>query len=555
MSLDAGRVGVRADQVDIHGRVTSPSFLNELLESLPEWTDMPVWVNGTEELLPSNTSAPVTSPILADIAYPDIRRDNQYFTYRESPTPVDGLAKIKSIKGNTLVWNQNCYSFSALRSTLSSTVNSQTDITCTALSDQTSFGIIIRDNEGYFNFISGHTYLLSMNISEITVNNFSRISPESTMNPQNLARETGRYTTICTPTASGPKSILCYLSGTTTTSDKFKFNSVQIVDLTILNDSRITDYDSFRTYYPLSFYPYNSGSLLSFNGNGIKTVSKNQFDTQVVTTSYQGLTLTKTQGTIRAVYSGGSQYAGFNFYGSPVFTDMFLKSRYRLSFDVKGLDTQWTVGLRRGASFLGGGQAIAIYNDGHYSFTIDTEANPNCYLSFARTGNKTTAYDVTFSNIQLELGTTETSYVPYTSSTLSLPISTYFPNGMKSALTVYDELTPTKAITRIGSVDLGSLNWEYNESYTLFIARISDMKETNEKNIICSIYQTVDYWINTEQWANNNMIVARGGNDNLLRIKNTSYNSAYAFKTAMSGVYLFYELATPVELPTLSLGE
>ena len=59
----------------------------------------------------------------------------------------------------------------------------------------------------------------------------------------------------------------------------------------------------------------------------------------------------------------------------------------------------------------------------------------------------------------LEIGNTETSYQPYTSSTLSLPISTYFPNGMKSVPSAYDELTPNKAITRVGMVDLGSLTY------------------------------------------------------------------------------------------------
>ena len=40
------------------------------------------------------------------------------------------------------------------------------------------------------------------------------------------------------------------------------------------------------------------------------------------------------------------------------------------------------------------------------------------------------------------------------SNTLSLPISTYFPTGMKSAGNVYDELTDSKAKTRLGQVVL-----------------------------------------------------------------------------------------------------
>ena len=61
---------------------------------------------GTEQLLPENTSTPTTTPILADIQYPDGLRTDQYFTYRETPTTVSNKARIKTIKGNTLVWNQ-----------------------------------------------------------------------------------------------------------------------------------------------------------------------------------------------------------------------------------------------------------------------------------------------------------------------------------------------------------------------------------------------------------------------------------------------------------------
>jgi hypothetical protein len=42
-------------------------------------------------------------------------------------------------------------------------------------------------------------------------------------------------------------------------------------------------------------------------------------------------------------------------------------------------------------------------------------------------------------------------YEPYWTSTLALPVATYFPTGMKSAGSVYDELTETKAIQRVGT--------------------------------------------------------------------------------------------------------
>ena len=370
---------------------------------------------------------------------------DQSFTYRESPAIQDGLARIDKIKGNTLVWNQlvqngNFADTSLWRTYASTGFSVSNNVSSFTVTGAT--GAIYQTNTP--TYVSGHKYLV---IADFYVSQQTNISVEvSGTRGQAVSVNANtwyRYSDIVTPSAQGNFSLTCGQASV-------QVKNVMCFDITQMGLD-ITDPSEFTSLFPLSYYAYNQGTLLSFNGSVIKTVSKNQFDTQVVTTSYAELTLTKTQGTIRAVYSGGSRYVGFNFYGSPVFTDTFLKGRYRLSFDVSGLDTQWAVGLRQGASFLGGGQVVAFSNDGHYSFTIDTEANPNCYLSFVRTGNKTTAYDVTFSNIQLELGTTETSYEPYTSSTLSLPISTYFPTGMKSAGSVYDELTPSKAITRIGS--------------------------------------------------------------------------------------------------------
>nr|DAW31551.1 MAG TPA: hypothetical protein [Caudoviricetes sp.] len=40
----------------------------------------------------------------------------------------------------------------------------------------------------------------------------------------------------------------------------------------------------------------------------------------------------------------------------------------------------------------------------------------------------------------------------------------YFPDGMKSAGSEYDEITPTKAVKRVGVFDLGALTWNYNVS-------------------------------------------------------------------------------------------
>lgn len=137
------------------------------------------------------------------------------------------------------------------------------------------------------------------------------------------------------------------------------------------------------------------------------------------------------------------------------------------------------------------------------------------------------------------------------SSLLSLPISTYFPTGMKSAGNTYDELTATKAIQRIGVVDLGTLDWTYNSTsgHLFFYADIDVPNNENLSfvpNIICSKYQTVSYSVVYNN-TTDKTVSTWGTSAGKLRIYDSSYTDAATFKAAMSGVYLAYELATPVE--------
>lgn len=412
MAIRADRVGVRQDQVDVHGRVTSPSFLNELLESLPEWTDMPVWVNGTEELSPSNNSVPVTSPILADIAYPDIRRDNQYFTYRESPTPVDGLAKIRSIKGNTLVWNQLVDASQSSGSSNGITFTNNNDgswsvsgtATASAQRRVSQFITPIKNNHKYF--VKGCMPGGGNNYQLRVFKNSGETHVGSDIGSGFLFTADDTFTNIA----------LYFI-----VSNGYSVNGKiypQIFDLTQMGLD-ITDPSEFTFLFPLPYYAYNIGTLLSFNGTGIKTANADE-----------------------------------------------------------------------------------------------TEEHAT-----------------------------------------NLPIATYFPTGMKNAGNVYDELTPTKATTRIGAVDLGSLSWYYTSGgqgrfASGGIASTVKPVASNSKiaNIKCVKYSTVS----AGAAYSGNVGIAIDNNGSIWVYDTTYGTDASAFKTAMNGVYLYYELATPVELPTMS---
>ena len=108
--------------------------------------------------------------------------------------------------------------------------------------------------------------------------------------------------------------------------------------------------------------------------------------------------------------------------------------------------------------------------------------------------------------------------------------------GIENDKDLYD--TKSGVITRkIGVVDLGTLNWNYNNG--LFWTRISDRKSGN-MNINITKYKVVNSYSNMP----NNTIT--GGYlyyaDNII-INDTNYDNTSDFKVAMNGIYLYYQLA------------
>lgn len=107
-------------------------------------------------------------------------------------------------------------------------------------------------------------------------------------------------------------------------------------------------------------------------------------------------------------------------------------------------------------------------------------------------------------------------------------------------------LTVTHAI-----VDLGDLTWTYaidiNRFYSNEQIAIKHPASTSEiPFILCSHYQTLS-WDNF-QVASNDYCISNPNSNGRINIRDTHYTDATAFKTAMSGVQLVYELATSIEI-------
>lgn len=114
----------------------------------------------------------------------------------------------------------------------------------------------------------------------------------------------------------------------------------------------------------------------------------------------------------------------------------------------------------------------------------------------------------------------------------------------------------------VGSVDLETLNWKFNTSSGVGNHFYGSVKHLNFKylgafgtttyNALCSKYRTV---VRSSNVFVDKTITIDGVGDRVsqVQIKDTAYTDVSAFKEAMSGVMLYYELATPIVTDISSL--
>lgn len=438
------------------------------------------------------------------------------FTFRTSGGSADignPQATIKSIHGNTLVWNQIVGAIvpTSINDLTVSFVGGVLTVTGTA-SANTNIKLIDSDD-----FVNGHKYLVSGVPSGGSSSTYGAYWSNSGMFYSDA---------IQTYNSRGSFNIRV-LSGTTVNISCIP----QVFDLTKIYGSgnEPTTIAAFKAMFQLPYYAYDAGSLLHFNGTGLKTVGFNQWDEQIESGEYNAATGEKQASAdyLRCVNK-------VRIFPNTVY---YLKSPLALSayyYDAAG-------------SKIGTGSPTLNANR---TFTTPSGAY---YMTFAF--NKNTYGGTTYKNdICINLswsGYRNGEYEAYWASTLALPIATYFATGMKSAGTAYDELTAKKAIQRIGVVDLGTLDWEnYLGTTGVFRANVTGIKgstsATTKANIICVSYST-DTIQNVSSSIVNKTVAVNVDGSRIYIYDNSFTTDAAAFKSAVSGVMLAYEMATPVE--------
>ena len=118
-----------------------------------------------------------------------------------------------------------------------------------------------------------------------------------------------------------------------------------------------------------------------------------------------------------------------------------------------------------------------------------------------------------------------------------------FTTAVSGTMLYYELATPqTITIPRkyMAMVDLGSIAWEYAGA-NIFYATLSNAKNVSDDilgNVVCNTYLSVS--------RNNltNKTICISGTD--VVVKDSGYTNASVYKSAMAGVYLFYETASEV---------
>ena len=434
-----------------------------------------------------------------------------------------GNATIKSIKGNTIRWNQR---FSVANGNINSNQGTKAFDSSTGVWTITS-SPTATNAFGFYTLggatrgaIGGHKTLVR---AKVKLSTAGTVSFGTDTARESFAVASGTFTTIGkTVSPASTTNIVCYTTGGEGLTMQVK--EIESIDLTTMfgagNEPETVA--EFEAMYPEPYYAYDAGSLLPVTMTGIATDGFNQWDEQWEVGGYNASTGAKlsTSDRIRSKNA------------IPVFpsTEYFFKctSNFNLFYyDADG-------------SFIST-QAVSTGTVGK-AFTTPADAHE---LRFAVQPTYGTTYN---NDICINLswsGRMNGEYEPYWSAQRAIDIATYFPTGLKKAGTVYDELTSDEAIQRVGEVDLGTLTWTTSGN-SIFAAQIATMADTATTDarldgLVCSKYP-VDTVLSVDANMTDKTIkhVSK-----LFYVRDTDYTDATTFKTAMSGVILYYALATP----------
>ena len=548
--------------------------LRRLSELIKEDLSGKANLDGSYDSLQAGSAKQLVSPTGVTDTAPYIFR-----TTAGSANVSDGIAELKSIRGRTIVWNQNALPLTSDRWGTINDYGTLTNATATSVlytRNQTDYAgnvpLIFQLKKGGYTSIAGHKYLIKCTITPSASFKF-RASIGTYGNAYNpVANVKNYFIEIITASSNDYLQFISEHDGHLPLGGTVLFENVQLFDLTQIYGAgnEPTSVSQFIRDYPNTFYGYDAGTIKNVLTNGLKTVW------------YNALNLDRVEGELeRGIIdirnlSEGEYYVGIssnNNYAkdsieSYSFSDnsITIKSKYTgfgIGYPVRVVPgTEYTFEAKTTNQNLA--KRLAWYdNQGRYISGENTasenvfESPNNAYWCMVIITPFDSTDADTLSDIAFHLthSGSRTGFEPYEEHVLHIDTAQYFPEGMNGVGTAYDELTPKRAIKRIGMVDMGTMAWGEMSNGRMFTDSIAGVIKQNKNydwypNLVCAKYST-DKPSKMASSSPTDKTISVGGNGVTVIVCDSDYTDPTAFKEAMSGVYLYYELKEPeiTEIP------
>lgn len=471
--------------------------------------------------------------------------------------PTGGrLMSVKNVGGRSIVFNQlvdsnivigetTRYSFNGQHLTTNITDSlSLSDDLCTLPTIPVGHKVLLK-----IKFIAGN-----VGNKEVTIGGYHKTANISWQCKIDLPRNTelaGKTLIAMDTTTDTAESIRFFLYNATipllTNIDCY----INYYDLTLMfgSGNEPTSVEEFEKMFPADYYPYAAGEIVSAGVESIVKQGKNLFD--YTDKIYYGANVSKVENGV--IYTKGATTTVLNI-------PTIVGSKYTLSFKVKSSGAnqgglRWSLQTGKNTSYAH--DSSLIKSEVGYAANAEYQA----VATFVATTDFVSLCTIMLMvyDVQLENGDTATGYSPFYQTEYPIPEAIRnLPGYGWSAGTArnYVDYENKRYVQCVGSVDLGTLTWKNGESVSFETHELNGQKLTKSygiaPNFVCPKYSTKTQ---NAMWGKTSItgITANANVDGYVYVNDTSYTDVTAFKQAMQGVILYYELATPIVTDISSL--
>jgi hypothetical protein len=455
------------------------------------------------------------------------------------------LMSVKSVGGRSIVWNQLVQSTSneITGAGVKATFSNDGIVTLNGTATTTGNAVSVQPVKNQ----KGHKYLM-------VANPLSGVYGKDQLlfSSQSYGQDSTGHGAIITNESSNAKWYYTLYVYKDVTYDNVKLQP-QIFDLTQMfgAGNEPSTVEEFEKMFPADYYPYTAGEIVSAGTESIVEQGKNLFN-------FNSAKLNKSYRYISDVIPDGKK-AVMSLADKDTSVDV---SEINIGFanDVCELDSNVTefnwVLTNSGLNS----------NNSNVSYVHDKSALCRDVFIYPKT-DEALAKLLSRYDIQVELGDTPTAYAPYHRNTYPIPEAIKaLPGYGWSAGTArnYVDYENKKYVQCVDSVDLGSLTWRYSKmpfgwgDNQWFSAPIQSIKviptNTQLANVLCKKYTTrCAYVADGNDFFRVDKSIGQHQGVARVTVLDTACTDATAFKQAMQGVILYYELATPIVTDISSL--